>query len=1049
MSRRPSREELENRIRELEGTEIALKRVKKALRKSERDLTAFQKLAHAGSWDWNVITGEVEWSDEVYTIFGVDPLDFKPRIDSVMSRFHPEDQLRHEELIARLVENRESYSFEARILLPDQTVREVLSTAQGQFHKEGKLTRIIGIVQDITDRKRVENALKENRNFIDKIINTAPNLVYIYDMVEKRNVFSNDGIKRLLGFSARDIQQMGEHLFPTLVHPDDARKVAAHHALLKKSGDGEIFEIDYRIRNHAGEYRILRSWDTVFKRHDDGSAKQIIGLAADVTKQIRAVQALKESEEQYRLIFESADVMVSVYDRNGICQLMNRKVAALFGGDPSDFMGRSFEELHPDRGKEYTRRVREVIDSAISRDFEDEVAFPEGNHWLLSKVHPVRDVHGTITTAQIVSQDITDRKRAEKKLRESERRLSSHLAETPVGAISWNMDFEVVDWNPAAENIFGYTREEALGKSGADLIVPEDIRETILNVFQKLLAQEGGTLNLNENITKDGRRIICEWYNTTLAESDGRVLGVASFVHDVTERIKTARDLEEERNTAQRYLDLAGVIFVALNREGIVTLINRKGCEVLGYDHEEIVGKNWFEHFIPQRIRDELIPISRQLLSGHMDPVEYHENEILTKDGKERLIAWHNTILKDKNGNITGHLSSGEDITEKRQLRAALQQRRKMEAIGNLAGGIAHEFNNVLGIILGNAELAMDDVPDWNPAKESLREIRNATFRAKEVVRQILSFARKTMTALKPLDINTTVKESLKLMRASIPTMVDIQTTIPAEPKMILGDPTEIHQIVINLCTNAAHAMKEKGGILEVGISKIRLDQRRAAHYEGLNPGDFVRLIVKDSGQGMTPDVLEKAFEPYFTTKEFGAGSGMGLAVVYGIVKQCDGAINIESTVHEGTTVEILLPKIEEEAPPAEKAEGELPRGGERILVVDDDPSIVTMICQTLERLGYIATGMTGSVKALERFRSNPDEFDMVITDMAMPGMPGDQLAVELMKAKKGIPILLCTGHSDTVDEKRATQLGIKGFAMKPLDKGKLARTVRDVLDSP
>ena len=387
------------------------------------------------------------------------------------------------------------------------------------------------------------------------------------------------------------------------------------------------------------------------------------------------------------------------------------------------------------------------------------------------------------------------------------------------------------------------------------------------------------------------------------------------------------------------------------------------------------------------------------------------------------------------------------DISEKRHLEEQLRQSQKMEAIGNLAGGIAHEFNNALGIILGNAELAIDDVPDWNPAKESLKEIRKASFRAKEVVRQILSFARKTMTALKPVEINTIVKESLKLMRASIPTMIEIQQNISSEPQMIMGDPTEIHQIIINLCTNASHAMKTSGGILEAAVSEVTLDRKSASLYEDLSPGDFVKMTIRDSGEGIAPDILKKVYEPYFTTKEFGAGSGMGLSVVYGIIKKCKGAIKIASTVGEGTVVEVLFPKIEEETPPKEIEESESPVGNERILVLDDDPSLANMLRLVLERFGYTVTSMTDSAAALESFRSSPEEFDLVVTDMAMPKMSGDQLAAELMKIREDIPVLLCTGHSDTIDEKKAKRMGIKGFVMKPLDMGKLARAVRAALD--
>ncbi len=390
-----------------------------------------------------------------------------------------------------------------------------------------------------------------------------------------------------------------------------------------------------------------------------------------------------------------------------------------------------------------------------------------------------------------------------------------------------------------------------------------------------------------------------------------------------------------------------------------------------------------------------------------------------------------------------------ELFKERMDFEAQLVHSRKMEAIGTLAGGIAHEFNNVLAIILGNAELAIEDVPRLSLAKESLKAIRTASLRGEEVVRQILSFARKTMTPLKPLEINRIVKESLKLMRASIPAMIDIRQNIPSEPLVTLGDPTEIHQILINICTNSAHAMKEKGGVLEVSLQPVILNEQSAFIYEDLTPGSFVKLSIRDTGEGIAPDILEMVLEPYFTTKAFGAGSGMGLAVVYGLVKKCGGAIHIKSAVGTGTTVEILFPKIENEVPPAEENEGEWPNGNERILLVDDDPLIVKMVRQMLEGLGYTVFGMTDSLAALKRFQSSPADFDLVFTDMAMPFMSGDQLAAELIKVRKDIPILLCTGHSDTINEKTAKEIGIKGFALKPLHRGKLAKAVRAALDGP
>ena len=372
----------------------------------------------------------------------------------------------------------------------------------------------------------------------------------------------------------------------------------------------------------------------------------------------------------------------------------------------------------------------------------------------------------------------------------------------------------------------------------------------------------------------------------------------------------------------------------------------------------------------------------------------------------------------------------------------------KWRAIGTLAGGIAHEFNNVLGIILGNAELAMDDVPHWNPASESLKEIKTASIRAKEVVRQILAFARKSMLAREPFEIATVVKECLKLMRASIPTTIDIKTNMNCESQRVLGNATEIHQVLMNLCTNAAQAMEMKTGTIDVDLSQLALDEEAAASYEGIAPGDYVRLCVEDNACGMTPETLAKIFEPYFTTKEIGQGTGMGLAVAYGIVKKSDGAIRATSEFGKGTAIEVLLPLYEGTAK-SEKGSNKalVDKGkGQRILFVDDEPSMVKLFKLTLEQLGYQVTAMTDSVSALEFFRNNLDQYDLVITDMSMPNMAGDQLASELLKIRPDLPIIMCTGHSDHMDKDRAKQLGIKGYLSKPLERQRLAVTVARLL---
>jgi len=368
--------------------------------------------------------------------------------------------------------------------------------------------------------------------------------------------------------------------------------------------------------------------------------------------------------------------------------------------------------------------------------------------------------------------------------------------------------------------------------------------------------------------------------------------------------------------------------------------------------------------------------------------------------------------------------------------------------LGTLSGGIAHEFNNLLGIIIGNTELALDDVPEWNPAKDCLEEIRTASLRAKDVVRQIMSFARQTSAQRKPIQISTIIQESLKLIGTTIPTTIEINRQIRCESELILANPIEINQILMNLCTNSVHAMSDQTGILEVGLEAIALDSNSARQYEDLKPGEFVKLTVKDTGHGIRTNIIDKIFDPYFTTKDVDVGLGMGMAIVYGIVKKHDGAIKINSAVNKGTIVECLFPIIKDAGElQVVETPKDLPTGTETILFVDDEASLVKMVKQMLERLGYLVTGKVSSIEALKVFQADPAQFDLIITDMAMPRMAGDQLVQKLFKIRSDVPIIICTGHRDRIDKEKAVALGVAAYQMKPYDKKVLANTVRRVLD--
>ena len=397
------------------------------------------------------------------------------------------------------------------------------------------------------------------------------------------------------------------------------------------------------------------------------------------------------------------------------------------------------------------------------------------------------------------------------------------------------------------------------------------------------------------------------------------------------------------------------------------------------------------------------------------------------------------------------------DVTDRKQaeegkkkFEAQMLQAQKLEAVGTLAGGIAHDFNNILWIITGNTELATGTIDPENPAQHNLKRIEQASQRAKDLVSQILSFSRQSSQEKKPLKLNAIVKESLKLMRASLPATIDIRQNMPAESPTVLADLSQINQVIVNLCTNAAHAMRDRGGILEVSLLEIDLDKEEAPRHQDLSPGKYAILSVMDTGHGIAAENMDRIFDPFYSTKQIDEGIGMGLSVTHGIVKNHGGAITVHSKPQTGTTFHVLLPTVEKRSPArTSKPFDAIPKGSERILYVDDDQGLLDMGETILRRLGYRVTATPSPIEALAWVKDRPDRFDLVITDQTMPRLTGENLTRELLRIHPGLPIILCTGHSELIDEKKAAKIGIRAFLFKPVVLEKLACTIRAVLDSP
>jgi PAS domain S-box-containing protein len=509
-------------------------------------------------------------------------------------------------------------------------------------------------------------------------------------------------------------------------------------------------------------------------------------------------------------------------------------------------------------------------------------------------------------------------------------------------------------------------------------------------------------------------------------------------------------ELEErvrERTEALRrqadLLDLSPDAILVRDLEGAVTFWSAGAEALYGWSRAEALG----------RISRQLLQTQRPGLPGQIIGTVLKtgqwkgELRQRRKDGTDLTVLSRRTLQRDKDGKPIALLEINSDITEQKRMEEHLQQAQKMEAVGTLAGGIAHDFNNILAAILGFAELSIDDAPEDSLIKRNMTNVLKAGIRGRDLVERILTFSRKRDPKRAPLRLTPVVEETFKLLRASLPATVTMEFRTHVSHDRVIAESTEISQLVMNLGTNAAHAMREYGGLLELALNDIEFHPDGRSPHPDLAPGAYLELSVKDTGCGMDAATKNRIFEPFFTTKERGQGTGLGLAVVHGIVQSLGGAITVSTEPGSGSTFTVFLPKVAHK----EKAQAEVARevvgGTERILFVDDEEILVELAREMLGRLGYEVVAITDSAEALKIFSAWPDRFQCVITDYTMPKATGVELAKGLMRIRPDIPIILCTGHTEMISRDEARTMGIREFVTKPLVKREMAETIRRALD--
>jgi PAS domain S-box-containing protein len=884
------------------------------------------------------------------------------------------------------------------------------------------------------ERKRASHQLAVERNLLRTLMDNVPDGIYFKDE-QCRFTRINRAVAQRFGL--RDPAEAIGHCDADFFSEEFARQTRNDEQQVMRTGQPLADKEEKETWPDGRE--TWASTTTVPLRGSDGRIVGVCGISHDITERKRTEEALRRTETKYRSIFENAVEGIYQTSVDGRFVTANRMLARIYGFASTEELmaevSRRQNHLYvqPGRRAEFMRQIRER--SALT-GFESEILRGDGSLvWISENARAIRSEAGKVVGYEGTVIDITERKQVEEALRTSNETLRALIEAAPLAILTLDSVGAIRSWNPAAERMFGWSRTEVLGRPTP--LVPPDKQAEFRELFDRLMAGHAFAGVQARRQRKDGSPIDVSLSAAPLYDAAGQVCGIMALVADITDVKRAEQALDRERALLRSLIDSIPDHIFYKDRNGTYLGCNMAFEKYVGRDESEVIGRTAHDLF-PRQVSAAYDDLDRRVLDEGR--AQRSEDWLENADGRRVLVEVIKTPYYGPEGQILGLIGMARDISERKRLEEQLRQSQKMEAVGQLAGGIAHDFNNLLTAVLGNVGLLLSR----DTASEPLREIERAAVRAADLTRQLLGFSRQTMLRLEPTNLHIAIAETVGMLRRTIDPRITVDVRAAGDGWWVEADPSQISQVLLNLCLNARDAMPQ-GGLLSLETANMVVDDQYARYRLGARAGEFVRLRVRDTGCGIPPEYRARIFDPFFTTKEPGKGTGLGLAMVFGIITQHRGWIECHSEVGRGTHFDVYLPRSARTGRPSFAEPESLPVGGNETVLLVDDEVIIRSLGQTiLQQYGYRVILAEDGQAAVDIYRSERETIDLVILDLTMPRLSGGDALQQLLQLNPAVRVLLSSGYSA---EQVACSDRVVGFVHKPYRPQDLAARVRQALD--